>query len=107
MPLVEASNPGEERPMNDHPDVLRAAVERRFAQVARSPGQERKFPVGPAGGKRLGDDRREIDALPLSVTESFARVGNPLHGDRWRGCREPAGVPHNGKAQLQHRGVCS
>jgi arsenite methyltransferase len=78
MPLVEGSTPSEERPMNDNPDVLRAAVERRFAQVARSPGQERKFPVGPASAKKLGYDPGEIDALPPSVTESFCGVGNPL-----------------------------
>src|SRR5438552_13864936 len=57
---------------------LRAAVERRFAQVARSPDQEKKFPVGPASAKKLGYDPQEIDALPTSVTESFCGVGNPL-----------------------------
>ena len=49
-----------------------------FAQVARSPGQERKFPVGPVGARKPGYDRPEIDALPTSVTESFCGVGNPL-----------------------------
>ncbi len=55
-----------------------AAVEQRFAQVARSPDQETKFPVGPASAKKLGYDPQEIDALPTSVTESFCGVGNPL-----------------------------
>jgi arsenite methyltransferase len=59
-------------------EEIRAAVEQRFAQVARSPDQEKKFPVGPASAKRLGDDPQEIDALPPSVTESFCGVGNPL-----------------------------
>jgi SAM-dependent methyltransferase len=59
-------------------DEIHAAVERRFSQVARFPGQERKFPVGPASAKNLGYDPKEIDALPLSVTESFCGVGNPL-----------------------------
>jgi SAM-dependent methyltransferase len=59
-------------------DDLRAAVEQRFAQVARSPNQERKFPVGPASAKKLGYDPKEIDALPPVVTESFCGVGNPL-----------------------------
>jgi arsenite methyltransferase len=59
-------------------DEIRAAVEQRFAQVARSPDQERKFPVGPASAKNLGYDPQEIDALPPSVTESFCGVGNPL-----------------------------
>src|SRR5690242_15471279 len=59
-------------------EEIRAAVEERFAQVARSPGQEQKFPVGPASAKTLGYDPQEIDALPPSVTESFCGVGNPL-----------------------------
>ena len=57
------------------PDAIRAAVEQRFAQVARSPGQERKFPVGPASAKKLGYDPHGIDALPPAVTESFCGVG--------------------------------
>ncbi len=59
-------------------EAIRAAVEQRFSQVARSPGQERKFPVGPASAKKLGYDPQEIDALPASVTESFCGVGDPL-----------------------------
>ena len=64
--------------MTDAADAIRAAVEQRFAQVARFPEQERKFPVGPASAKKLGYDPQEIDALPVSVTESFCGVGNPL-----------------------------
>jgi SAM-dependent methyltransferase len=59
-------------------EEIRAAVEQRFAQVARSPDLEKKFPVGPASAKKLGYDSQEIDALPASVTESFCGVGNPL-----------------------------
>jgi SAM-dependent methyltransferase len=59
-------------------EEIRAAVEQRFAQLARSPRQERKFPVGPASAMKLGYDPREIDSLPASVTESFSGVGNPL-----------------------------
>jgi arsenite methyltransferase len=59
-------------------EAIRAAVEERFAQVARSPDQEQKFPVGPASAKKLGYDPREVEALPPSVTESFCGVGNPL-----------------------------
>ena len=64
--------------MTDTPDAIRAAVEDRFARVARSPQQERKFPVGPASARKLGYGPEEIDALPASVTESFCGVGNPL-----------------------------
>ncbi len=64
--------------MPEQAEEIRAAVEQRFAQVARSPGQEQKFPVGPASAKTLGYDPKEIDALASSVTESFCGVGNPL-----------------------------
>jgi SAM-dependent methyltransferase len=57
---------------------IRAAVEQRFAQVAHSPDQETKFPVGPTSAKKLGYDSQEIDAFPPSVTESFCGVGHPL-----------------------------
>ncbi len=59
-------------------EEILAAVEQRFAQVALSPAQEKKFPVGPASAKTLGYDPKEIDALASSVTESFCGVGNPL-----------------------------
>ncbi len=59
-------------------EEIRVAVGQRFAQVARSPDQEKKFPVGPASAKNLGYAPPEIDALPPSVTESFCGVGNPL-----------------------------
>jgi SAM-dependent methyltransferase len=64
--------------MPNTPQEIHAAVEQRFAQVARSPDQEKRFPVGQASAKRLGYDPLEIDALPTSVTESFCGVGNPL-----------------------------
>lgn len=64
--------------MNPTSTDLQATVKERFAKVARSPDQEKKFPVGPASAKKLGYDPKEIDALPTSVTESFCGVGNPL-----------------------------
>jgi hypothetical protein len=59
-------------------EAIRAAVEWRFDQVAHSPEQERRFPVGPASAKKIGYDPQEIDAPPGSVTESFCGVGSPL-----------------------------
>jgi SAM-dependent methyltransferase len=59
-------------------DDLRVAVKERFAAVAASPDREKKFPVGPASAKKLGYDPQEIDALPITATESFCGVGNPL-----------------------------
>jgi SAM-dependent methyltransferase len=67
-----------EKPVPTTAEEIRAAVEQRFAQVARAPARETKFPLGPASAKKLGYDPPEIDALPIAVTESFCGVGNPL-----------------------------
>src|SRR5713101_5007976 len=64
--------------MTESPDKVMEAIQERFAKVALAPHQEQKFPVGPASAKRLGYAAAEIDALPASVTESFAGVGNPF-----------------------------
>ena len=41
---------------------IRAGVEQRFAAVAASPGQEKKFPVGPGSAMKPGHGPQEIDA---------------------------------------------
>lgn len=64
--------------MNHSSTDLQTTVKERFAKVALSPDQEKKFPVGPASAKKLGYDPQEIDLLPSYVTESFCGVGNPL-----------------------------
>jgi arsenite methyltransferase len=64
--------------MSESPEQIRGAIEQRFSRIARSPGTEKEFPVGPASAKLLGYPAGEIDALPGSVTESFAGVGNPF-----------------------------
>jgi arsenite methyltransferase len=64
--------------MSETPEDVRTMVRARFAGIANSPTQERRFPVGPESAKALGYDPTEIDQLPCSLTESFAGVGNPL-----------------------------
>jgi SAM-dependent methyltransferase len=64
--------------MSETAEDIRAMVCNRFARIATTPEQEKKFPIGPASAKKLGYDPEEIDDLPCSVTESFAGVGNPL-----------------------------
>jgi SAM-dependent methyltransferase len=64
--------------MSQNAEEMRASVHQRFLKIALSPDQEKKFPVGPASAKKLDYDPHEIDTLPLSVTESFCGVGNPL-----------------------------
>lgn len=57
---------------------IKQQVLSRFRRIAKEPSSEKKFPVGPESAKKLGYDCKEIDSLPLSVTESFAGVGCPL-----------------------------
>jgi SAM-dependent methyltransferase len=64
--------------MQETPDHFRETVCERFAKVAVAPDQEKKFPVGPTSAKSLGYEPDEIDALPLSATESYCGVGNPF-----------------------------
>jgi SAM-dependent methyltransferase len=64
--------------MERSPDEIRASVKERFSKIARSPESETGFAVGPKSAKALGYPAQEIDALPTSVTESFAGVGNPF-----------------------------
>ena len=72
--------------MNEPPDDIAAEVRERFARLALVPHEEITLLIGPDSAKRLGYDAAELDALPSSVTESFAGVGNPLAlGDVRRG----------------------
>jgi SAM-dependent methyltransferase len=64
--------------MQETSEKIKVGIKRRFAHVALAPHEEQPFPIGPASAKRLGYEAAEIDALPASVTESFAGVGNPL-----------------------------
>ena len=64
--------------MDQTPEAVRASIKDRYGNLARSPQSEKGFPVGPESAKSLGYPAAEIDALPTSVKESFAGVGNPL-----------------------------
>lgn len=54
-----------------------AQVRDRFARIATAP-QRDKRPIGLPVARSLGYDPEIVDRLPVSVTESFAGVGNPL-----------------------------
>ena len=64
--------------MNSQDSEVKQQIRTRFADVARSPENEQVFPVGPDSAKAVGYDAKEIDGLPVEVTESFSGVGNPL-----------------------------
>lgn len=70
--------------MNPSEHDIREAVRQRFDRLARSADREKKFPVGPASALALGYNPDEVGALPASVTESFAGVGDPLALDELR-----------------------
>lgn len=57
---------------------LRAEIQSIYARVAAQPTGEFHFHRGPDyAASRLGYDADELAALPRTVTESFAGVGNP------------------------------
>src|SRR5438445_12647666 len=59
-------------------DQLRAAVQDEYAEVAAWPTKGYHFHVGRAHAARLGYEPTDLEALPESVTESFAGIGNPF-----------------------------
>jgi hypothetical protein len=60
--------------MNDHADVIRAAVERRFAQVARRAGWAKKLSLGRAKGVDCAPQERDAVA---HNSPGIARRGLP------------------------------
>jgi SAM-dependent methyltransferase len=58
--------------------TLRNEIRTMYARVATAPGGEFHFHRGPEyAATRLGYNEHELAQLPLSVTASFAGVGNP------------------------------
>jgi SAM-dependent methyltransferase len=64
--------------MSENPEEIRSRIKERFVQVALDPQARQRHPIGPDSARKLGYDPAEIDALPATVMESFAGVGNPL-----------------------------
>jgi hypothetical protein len=62
-------------------EEIRAGVRERFARIAREPGEETPFPIGPGSAKQLGYAADEVDSLPSVATESFAGVGKGQWSD--------------------------
>src|SRR5215213_11956462 len=59
-------------------DVLREAIREEYAEVASCPLKGFHFHTGRFLAARLGYPQATVDALPDSVVESFAGVGNPF-----------------------------
>jgi SAM-dependent methyltransferase len=64
--------------MSENPEEIRSKIRQRFVKVALDPQARQRHPIGPDSAKQLGYDAAEVDALPATITESFAGVGNPL-----------------------------
>lgn len=58
--------------------LLRTAIQREYSEVATQPSKGFHFHVGRFLADRLGYPRDRVAALPDSVVESFAGVGNPF-----------------------------
>jgi SAM-dependent methyltransferase len=59
-------------------DVLRTAIQEEYAEVAACPMKGFHFHTGRFLADRLDYSAERVDALPDSVVESFAGVGNPF-----------------------------
>lgn len=65
-------------PVNLDTRKLRGEIQSIYARVAADPSGEFHFHRGPEyAATRLGYDAAELSKIPLTVTESFAGVGNP------------------------------
>ncbi len=64
--------------------ALRSAIQAEYAEVATAPTKGFHFHTGRPLAAMLGYDPSETDALPDSVIESFAGVGNPFVFGRLR-----------------------
>jgi len=61
--------------------VVRRRRRAALRQVARSPEQEKKFPVGPASAKKLGYDTREIESVCLLAARRAGPTGKVIGVD--------------------------
>lgn len=59
-------------------ELLRAAIQHEYEEVAACPSKGFHFHLGRVLADRLGYPAEGVDALPDSVVESFAGVGNPF-----------------------------
>ena len=59
-------------------DLLRAAIQEEYAEVAASPLKGFHFHTGRFLAARLGYPAERVDPLPEPAVESFAGVGNPF-----------------------------
>jgi arsenite methyltransferase len=59
-------------------EKIEAGIREKYAQVAKNPEGQFKYPTGKNGLEALGYDKILIDALPIAVASSYFGVGNPF-----------------------------
>ena len=59
-------------------EKIEAGIREKYAQVAKSPENQFKYPTGKNGLEALGYDKILVDALPIAVACSYCGVGNPF-----------------------------
>ncbi|MGA9535748.1 MAG: methyltransferase domain-containing protein [Desulfobacterales bacterium] len=59
-------------------EKIEAGIREKYAQVAKSPEGQFKYPTGKNGLEALGYDKNLTDALPIAVASSYCGVGNPF-----------------------------
>lgn len=57
---------------------IRAGINEKYTQVAKSPAGQFKYPTGKKGLEALHYDKALIDELPADVASSYCGVGNPF-----------------------------
>ena len=60
------------------PEQIREALRHRYADVAKRPEGQFKYPIGREGAERLNYRRGFLDRIPSDVVEHFVGVGNPF-----------------------------
>ena len=103
--------------MSQTSDEMRAAVKERFPAVASSPGQEKKFPVGPDSARKLGlhpykshdQSRNNVVFGILALGEGWhnthhAFLTSARHGLRWWQFQPPG---FRGRHFAGHRDILS
>jgi arsenite methyltransferase len=64
--------------LSDRRELIVAAVQAMYSEVARRPGATFHFPTGLAACRLAGYPQALLDTLPADATESFAGVGYPF-----------------------------
>jgi len=63
--------------LNLNPDEIKKLVKDKYSKVACDPYAVYNFPVGKTFALKVGYPKKVLDALPVSLTESFTGANNP------------------------------